>query len=121
MPERGTGPGVPTERFSPDQKDISSPVPTRVDPTCGTGDQLPPPEPNRVPPLHQEAEGKRPPPTEQKSRPPAIPGYEILGELGHGGMGVVYQARQVSLDRVVALKMIQEIPISVELAEGPNE
>jgi hypothetical protein len=38
---------------------------------------------------------------------PGIPGYEVLGELGRGAMGIVYRARQAGLNRVIALKTVR--------------
>src|SRR5262245_58073531 len=45
----------------------------------------------------------------EASAPPASPpGYELLDEIGHGGMGVVYRARDTALSRDVAVKLLSD-------------
>ncbi|MFM7148358.1 MAG: protein kinase domain-containing protein, partial [Gemmataceae bacterium] len=50
---------------------------------------------------HPSGNGKVVPPAD-----PGIPGYEVLGIIGYGGVGVVYKARETARDRLVAIKML---------------
>ncbi len=82
-----------------------------MDETC-SADGLPAsPEPSATPPevtRNTGAVATNLAPGESRAYP-EVAGYEILGVLGHGGMGLVYRARQLKANRLVAIKMIRAV------------